>query len=233
LKGFPYRTALIVGAGPGISASLARALRATGVAVAVAARNVEKLQPLADELGIHALTVEAASPDSVARLFAAATERIGEIDVVAYNAGARLAGSLLELDPTAVERALAVNALGGFFVAQQAAARMVPRGQGAIFFTGATASIKGFANSAAFAMGKFALRGLAQSAARELGPKGIHVAHFIIDGAVRSPARAPPSDRPDSALEPEAIAQTYIDVLRQPRSAWSQEIELRPWVERF
>jgi NAD(P)-dependent dehydrogenase (short-subunit alcohol dehydrogenase family) len=230
---FPYRTALIVGAGPGISASLARALRAAGVEVAVAARNLAKLQSLAADAGLHIYAVDATQHDSVVRLFAAATERLGDIEVVAYNAGARLAGSLLELDASAVERALAANAMGGFLVAQQAAVRMVPRGHGAILFTGASASIKGFPNSAAFAMGKFALRGLAQSAARELGPKGIHVAHFIIDGAVRSPDRAAPSDRPDSTLDPAAIAQCYLDVLRQPRSAWSQEIDLRPWVERF
>jgi len=233
LSGFPYRTALIVGTGPGISTSLARRLRAAGVEVGVAARRLEKLRTLAADNGAHAFEVEATSAESVASLFSAATERLGDIDIVAYNAGARLPGSLLELDPRAVEKAIAVNASGGFLVAQQAARRMVPRGKGAILFTGATASVKGFANSAAFAMGKFALRGLAQSAARELGPKGIHVAHFIIDGAVRSPARPSPSDQPDSTLDPEAIAQTYMDVLRQPRSAWSLEIELRPWVERF
>jgi NAD(P)-dependent dehydrogenase (short-subunit alcohol dehydrogenase family) len=132
-----------------------------------------------------------------------------------------------------VQRALAVTAFGGFLVTQQAAKRMLPRGHGAILLTGATASVKGFAHSAAFAMGKFALRGLAQSAAREFGPKGIHVAHFIIDGAVRAAHREDPADRPDSTLDPEAIAQAYLDVLRQPRSAWSHEVELRPWVERF
>jgi len=231
--GFPYRSALIVGAGPGISASLARHLRAAGAEVCVASRNLEKLRPLALEIGAHAFSVEAASSESVASLFRAATERIGDIDVVAYNAGARVTGPLVQLEPSAVEKAIAVTAFGGFLVAQQAAMRMVPRGRGAILLTGATASVKGFANSAAFAMGKFALRGLAQSAGRELGPKGIHVAHFIIDGAVRSPARQAPSDQPDSTLDPDAIAQTYMDVLRQPRSAWSQEIELRPWVERF
>jgi NAD(P)-dependent dehydrogenase (short-subunit alcohol dehydrogenase family) len=128
---------------------------------------------------------------------------------------------------------LGVNAFGAFLVTQQAAKHMEPRGRGAILLTGATASIKGFANSSAFAMGKFALRGLAQSAARELGPKGIHVAHFIIDGGVRSAQRQQHSDQPDSMLDPDAIAQTYVDVLRQHRSAWSFEVEVRPWVERF
>jgi NAD(P)-dependent dehydrogenase (short-subunit alcohol dehydrogenase family) len=159
--------------------------------------------------------------------------RLGEPDVVIYNAGARVRGRLAELDPAAVEQALAVTAFGAFLVAQQAARCMEPRGRGAILLTGATAGIKGFAQSAAFAMGKFALRGLAQSAARELGPKGIHVAHFIIDGAVRSSQRTEPAEHPDSTLDPEAIAQTYVDVLCQPRSAWSLEVELRPWIERF
>ena len=233
MSALPYRTALIVGAGPGISASLARALRARGLEVAVAARDVVKLAALASETGVHALRVEASSPDSVAALFRSAAERLGDIDVVAYNASARLRGSLLELDPAAVQQALAVSAFGGFLVAQQAAARMVPRGRGAILFTGASASVKGFAQSAAFAMGKFALRGLAQSAARELGPRGIHVAHFIIDGAVRSASLSQLGDQPDSTLDPDAIAQSYLDVLGQPRSAWSMEVELRPWVERF
>jgi NAD(P)-dependent dehydrogenase (short-subunit alcohol dehydrogenase family) len=230
---FPYHTALIVGTGPGISASLARLLRSVGVEVAVASRNIEKLQSLAMEIGAHAFRVEATSAQSVADLFRGASGRIGEIDLVVYNAGTRTPGSLLALDASVVERAIAVTAFGGFLVAQQAAKLMVPRRHGAIVFTGATASIKGFANSAAFAMGKFALRGLAQSAARELQPLGIHVAHFIIDGAVRSSSRPPRDDQPDSTLDPDAIAQTYVDVLRQPRSAWSSEIELRPWVERF
>jgi NAD(P)-dependent dehydrogenase (short-subunit alcohol dehydrogenase family) len=142
-------------------------------------------------------------------------------------------GPIAELDPNAVQQALAVTAFGGFLVTQQAAKLMLPRGRGAILLTGATASVKGFARSAAFAMGKFALRGLAQSAARELGPRGIHVAHFIIDGAVRSAARPEAADKPDSTLDPDAIAASYIDLLRQPRSAWSQEVELRPWVEHF
>ncbi len=158
---------------------------------------------------------------------------MGEPEIVVYNAGLRVHGPLADLDPAVVERAILVSAFGGFLVAQQAARRMVPRGRGAILFTGASASVKGFALSAPFAMGKFALRGLAQSAARELGPKGIHVAHFVIDGGVRSSLRPDPPERPDSLLDPDAIAQTYVEVLRQPRSAWSLEVELRPWVERF
>jgi NAD(P)-dependent dehydrogenase (short-subunit alcohol dehydrogenase family) len=166
-------------------------------------------------------------------LFEVAEARLGSPDIVVYNASARAHGPLVELDPEAVRKAIAVSAYGGFLVTQQAARRMIPLGRGAILLTGATASIKGFAHSAAFAMGKFALRGLAQSAARELGPKGIHVAHFVIDGGVRSARRPDAAERPDSTLDPDGIAETYLAVLRQPRNAWSFEVELRPWVETF
>ncbi len=230
---FPYSTALIVGAGSGVSASLARLLAARGVKVALAARNIDKLAALAAETGAKTFATDAAQPGSVAALFEEVTEEIGEPDLVVYNASGRVRGPLTELDPNEVEQALAVGAFGGFLVSQQAAKRMVPRGRGAILFTGATASIKGFAQSAPFAMGKFALRGLAQSAARELGPKGIHVAHFIIDGAIRSKTRPESPDKPDAMLDPDAIAQSYVDVLLQHRSARSQEIELRPWTESF
>lgn len=227
---FPYRTALIVGTGPGISASLARQLTEAGVKVALAARNVEKLDALAAETGASTFTVDAADPAGVAALFEAVDAALGEPDVVIYNASQRARGPLAELDPAEVARALAVTAYGAFLVAQQAARRMLKHGRGAILLTGATAGVKGFALSSPFAMGKFALRGLAQSAARELGPKGIHVAHFVIDGGVRSAVRP---DANDSMLDPDAVAQTYLDVLRQPKSAWSMEVELRPWVETF
>ncbi len=233
MSAIPYRAALIVGAGTGISASLARALAAAGLGVGLAARNVEKLAPLAAATGAHLFAADAADADEVARLFAAAEAKLGTPDVVIYNASARAQGSLVELDPEAVRRAIAVTAFGGFLVAREAARRMVPRGSGAIFFTGATASVKGFSGSAAFAMGKFALRGLAESAARELGPKAIHVAHFVIDGAVRSARRPDPPERPDSTLDPDAIAGVYLATLAQPRSAWAFEVALRPWVESF
>jgi NAD(P)-dependent dehydrogenase (short-subunit alcohol dehydrogenase family) len=229
----PYRTALIVGAGPGISASLARGLAAAGLKVGVAARNVEKLAPLAAETGAQTFPVDASQPAAVARLFEDVDGRLGEPDIVVYNASARAHGPIAELDPEAVRKAVEISAFGGFLVVRQAARRMIPHGRGAILLTGASASVKGYAHSAAFAMGKFALRGLAQSVARELAPKGIHVAHFVIDGGVRSARRPDPADRPDSTLDPNAIAQTYLDILRQPRSAWSLEVELRPWVETF
>jgi NAD(P)-dependent dehydrogenase (short-subunit alcohol dehydrogenase family) len=233
MTGLPYRTALIVGAGPGISASLARALSGAGLKVGLAARGVEKLAPLAEEIGAQTFAMDASDPAAVAQLFEQADEAIGEPDIVVYNASARVRGRIADIDPEQVRRAIEISAFGGFLVVQQAARRMTPKGRGAILLTGATASVKGFPLSSAFAMGKFALRGLAQSAARELGPHGIHVAHFVIDGGVRSAVRPDPKDRPDSTLDPDGVAQSYLDVLRQPRSAWSLEVELRPWVETF
>jgi len=228
-----YETALIVGAGSGLSASLARLFAREGLRVALAARNAEKLAPLCAETGGRAFACNAIEPDQVARLFADVEAAVGAPDIVVYNASARARGPLAELVPAEVERAIMVSAFGGFLVAREAAARMVPKGHGAILFTGASASVKGYSLSAPFAMGKFALRGLAQSIARELAPQGIHVGHFVIDGAIRNPGRVEPPDRPDSMLDPDAIAASYLAVLRQPRSAWTWEIELRPWVERF
>jgi NAD(P)-dependent dehydrogenase (short-subunit alcohol dehydrogenase family) len=229
----PYSTALIVGAGPGISASVARALKSAGLEVALAARNAEKLAPLAAEIGAATFAADAADPDAVARLFDEAEAKIGTPDLVVYNPSARVRGRIVDIDALEVRRAMEISAFGGFLVVQQAARRMVPKQHGAILLTGATASVKGFALSSAFAMGKFALRGLAQSAARELGPQGIHVVHFVIDGGVRSAVRPDPVDSPDSTLDPDGVAESYLAALRQPRSAWSWEIELRPWVERF
>jgi NAD(P)-dependent dehydrogenase (short-subunit alcohol dehydrogenase family) len=230
------RTALIVGAGSGISAAFARALHRDGYRVALAARGPQKLAALARETGALALEVDAARAESVADLLAEIDRAFGRLDVVLYNASYRTRGPFLDLDPSEVAKSIAVSAFGGFLVAQQAARRMVEQGEGAIFFTGASASVKGYALSAPFAMGKFALRGLAQSMARELQPKGIHVAHFVIDGGVRNAERGRVESgdtAPDSFLDPVAIAETYMAVLKQPRSAWSLEVELRPWVEKF
>jgi NAD(P)-dependent dehydrogenase (short-subunit alcohol dehydrogenase family) len=228
-----FETALIVGAGRGLSASLARLFAGEGLRVALAARDAEKLAPLCAETSAKAFACDAVEPDQVARLFSAVEAAIGAPDVVVYNASARASGPVAELVPAEVERAIMVSAFGGFLVARGAARRMVPKGHGAILFTGASASVKGYPLSAPFAMGKFALRGLAQSMARELAPQGIHIAHFVIDGGIRNPGRVEPADRPDSMLDPDAIAAAYLSVLRQPRSAWTWEIELRPWVERF
>ena len=228
-----HETALIVGAGSGLSASLARLFSREGMRVALASRDPASLAALAKETQAQAFACDAVRADDVARLFADVEGKIGAPDVVVYNASGRTRGPLVELNPADVERAIAVSAFGGFLVAQEAARRMLRQGKGAILFTGASASVKGYAQSAPFAMGKFALRGLAQSMARELSPQGIHVAHFVIDGAIRNPGRTEPSDKPDSMLDPDAIAETYLHVLRQPRSAWTWEVELRPWVEKF
>src|ERR1700726_49541 len=228
-----YKTALIVGAGEGLSASLARVFAREGIRVALAARKTEKLGALCSETGARAFACNAADPDDVERLFGLVEREIAVPDLVVYNASGRARGAFVDLVPAEVANAITVSAYGGFLVAQQAAKRMLPNKHGAILFTGASASVKGYAQSAPFAMGKFALRGLAQSIARELSPQGIHIAHFVIDGGIRSAARTETADRPDSMLDPDAIAFSYWSVLRQPRSAWTWEVELRPWVEKF
>jgi NAD(P)-dependent dehydrogenase (short-subunit alcohol dehydrogenase family) len=228
-----YKTALIVGAGEGLSASLARLFAREGIRVALAARQTAKLGALCSETGAHAFACNATDPDEVERLFGLVEREISGPDVVVYNASARARGPFVDLVPAEVAQAITVGAFGGFLVAQQAAKRMLPNKHGAILFTGASASIKGYPQSAPFAMAKFALRGLAQSMARELSPQGIHVAHFVIDGGIRSAARLEPADRPDSMLDPDAIALSYWNVLQQPRNAWTWELEMRPWVEKF
>jgi NAD(P)-dependent dehydrogenase (short-subunit alcohol dehydrogenase family) len=228
-----YETALIVGAGEGISASLARLLSKKGLKVALAARNTAKLDALCAETSAKAYACDATQANDVAKLFETVERDIGKPDVVVYNASARARGPFIDLEPDDVAQSIAISAFGGFLVAQQALKRMLPNQHGAILLTGASASIKGFARSAPFAMGKFALRGMAQSLAREFAPQGIHIAHFIIDGGIRSSVRTEPADRPDSMLDPDAIAENYWNVLQQPRSAWSSELEIRPWVEKF
>lgn len=225
--------ALIVGAGSGLSAAIARLFAAEGMRVALAARDTRKLAALCTETGARAFVCDATKAGDVARLFETVDREIGTPDAVVYNPSARARGALIDLEPSDVERALAVGAFGAFLVAREAARRMLARGHGAILFTGASASVKGYPRSAPFAMAKFALRGLAQSMARELAPQGIHVAHVVIDGAIRNPGRPEPPDKPDSMLDPAAIAQTYLQLLRQSRSAWTWEIELRPWIETF
>jgi NAD(P)-dependent dehydrogenase (short-subunit alcohol dehydrogenase family) len=228
-----YKTALIVGVGGGLSASVARAFAKAGIKVALAARRSGDLAALAKDVGGKAFACDATKLADVTKLFGDVEAALGEPDVVVYNASYRTRGPFVDLNPPEVEKSLIVSAFAGFLVAQQAAKRMLAHKHGAILFTGASASVKGYAQSAPFAMGKFALRGLAQSMARELSPQGIHVAHIVIDGGIRSADRAEPADKPDSMLDPDAIAQTYLDLLRQQRSAWAWEIELRPWLERF
>jgi NAD(P)-dependent dehydrogenase (short-subunit alcohol dehydrogenase family) len=225
--------AVIVGAGKGLSASLARACAQRGMRVALAARNTDKLAALVAETGGKAYGCDAAQPAAVQALFRAVDAELGPPTLVVYNAGARARGPLVDVDPESVAKALAVGAFGGFLVAQEAARRMLPLGRGSILFTGASASVKGYAQSAPFAMAKFALRGLAQSIARELAPNGIHVAHFVIDGGIRQPGETRAERGPDGFLDPDAIARTYLQVHDQPRSAWTWEVELRPWTETF
>jgi len=228
-----YRRALIVGTGAGLSASLARLFAKAGMQVAMAARRADNIAALAKETGGKAFACDATDRGQVTKLFADAEAAGGAPDVVVYNASYRTRGPFVELDPVEVERALMVTTYGGFLVAQEAAKRMVPHKHGTIMLTGASAGVKGYPQSAPFAMGKFALRGMAQSMARELQPQGIHVVHVVVDGGILSPRRHNPPDKADSMLDPDAIAQSYLDLLRQHRSAWAWEIELRPWVERF
>jgi NAD(P)-dependent dehydrogenase (short-subunit alcohol dehydrogenase family) len=226
-------TALIVGAGSGLSASLARLFAKEGMSVALAARDTGKLSDLCKETGASAFACDAGDADQVAKLFADLEAGPGAPEIVVYNPSARVRGPLIELDPAEVERALRITAYGAFLVAQQAAKRMLTAGQGTILLTGASAGVKGYPQSAPFAMGKFALRGLAQSMARELHPQNVHVGHVVIDGGIRNPGREEPADKPDSMLDPDAIAREYLNLHQQDRSAWAWEIELRPWVERF
>ena len=229
------RTALIVGVGDGLSACLARLLHKEGYSLILAARNREKLSALAEETGATTVSCDASEPESVRELFDIVPS---PLRVVIYNPSARQRGPLIELDPVAAKHAIEVTAYGAFLVGQEAARAMLAQTEeagvrGTILFTGASAGVKGFPNSAPFAMGKFAQRGLAQSMARELHPQGIHVGWINIDGAIRNPGRTEPADRPDSMLDPDAIARTYLDLIKQDRSAWSNEITVRPWVETF
>ncbi|HXP29824.1 MAG TPA: SDR family NAD(P)-dependent oxidoreductase [Stellaceae bacterium] len=225
---------LIVGAGAGLSAALARRFATEGMRVALAARRPERLEGLLAETGARAFRCDASRRDEVEALFAAFAAQLGPPDVVVYNPSYRARGAIGELDCDEVLKGLLVTCYGGFLVAQQAARAMLARGHGSMLFTGASASIKGYARSSSFAMGKFGLRGLAQSLARELAPQNIHVAHFVIDGGIRQPNDPRASARgEDGLLEPDAIADTYLRIHRQHRSAWTWEVELRPWVEPF
>jgi NAD(P)-dependent dehydrogenase (short-subunit alcohol dehydrogenase family) len=228
-----FNTALIVGAGSGLSAALARTLHAEGIKVALAARSIDDLAELAKEIGAVTASCDASKPADVEKLFADLDAGFGAPEIVIYNPSYRARGPLVELDPAEVEKSIMVSAFGGFLVAQQAVKRMLPKKRGCVVFTGASASVKGYALSAPFAMGKFALRGLAQSLARELHPQGIHIAHIVIDGGIKSARRPEPPGKTASLLNPSSIAASYLHVIHQPHSAWSWEVELRPWVETF
>ena len=223
------KTALIIGAGKGISGSFAKELASEGYKVCLASRSLKNIDSIASDIGGYAVEVDVSSEESIRNLFKKFQKMLGVPDVVLYNPSKRLKGGICDLDISATREAIDVTAFGALVAAQEASKRMIPVGKGAIFFTGATASIKGFAHSSVFAMGKFALRGLSQSLYRELSPLGIHVAHFIIDGVVKKSDLVENSDDFTSA----AIAKTFIAVLKQPKQAWSLEIELRPSSEKF
>lgn len=224
--------AVVVGGGPGLSASLVRLFTREGMKAAIAARNPDKLEGLSESTGCRAYRCDAAVPEDVNDLFARVSQDLGDPSVVVYNASGRVRGPLVELDAGAVRDAIMVTCYGGFLVGQAAAASMLRTGGGTILFTGASASVKGYANSASFAMGKFGLSGLTQSMARELQPQNIHVAQIVIDGGIDSPKRDPGRGA-DTWLSPDSIAETYLQLHRQHRSAWASHIELRPWVEKF
>ena len=227
------QSVLIVGAGSGLSASLARRCHAAGMKVALAARDGEKARAVVQETGASLHRCDASSIEDVAALFAALDAGTGTPDLVVYNPSARLRGPITELDPEATRAAIETTCFGAFLVAQQAARRMLARGSGSILFTGASAGVKGFANSSVFAMGKFGLRGLAQSLARELHPQNIHIGHFVIDGGIASDRPDRQDDDGDRMLDPDAIAEAYLQFHNQHRSAWAWEVELRPWAETF
>jgi len=230
------KVAVIVGAGSGLSAALARRFAEEGFRIALAARDIEKLAGLAAKTGARTYRCDAAQAADVDRLFADVAADLGTPEVAIFNASRRARGPIQDLDPEEVKAAILTTAFGGFLVGRAAAKLMIPAGQGTIFFTGASAGVKGFPQSAAFAMGKFGLRGLAQSMARELQPQNIHVVHVVVDGGIVNPDRAGRlgNERgPDGFLDPDAIADTYYHLHTQHRSAWSWEIEVRPWIEKF
>ncbi len=227
--------ALIVGAGEGLSASLARLCADQGMDVAVASRNPDKLKDLCTDTCASAYACDVIDEDSVDAMYDAVVAEKGVPDLVVYNPSARARGPITELDRVAVRNAVLITCYGGFVVAQKAAELMLNRGSGTILFTGASASVKGYPNSSSFAIGKFGLRGLAQSMARELHPQNIHIGHFVIDGGIekKSGDERAAARGDDGMLDPDAIAESYLQFHRQHRSAWAWELELRPWVEKF
>ena len=225
---------LIVGSGPGLSASLARLFAREGYKVFLAARDIEKLQDLAMETKSSLIKCDASDPSQVSKMYEELDLALEPLEIVIYNPSARVRGPIQDLDPVETSKALDITCYGAFLVAQQAASRMLVNGRGSIFFTGASAGVKGFANSTVFAMGKFGLRGLAQALARELHPKNIHIGHFVIDGGIKSELRPErKDDGKDGMLDPGAIAKCYLEFHRQHRSCWAWEMELRPWMEKF
>ena len=218
---------LIVGAGTGLSASIARLCSSEGMEVALAARNIDKLVSLKKEINAKTFKCDASDINEVSSLFRELDQSFGIPNLVIYNPSSRIRGAIGDLDPKETQEAINITCFGGFLVAQEASKRMLKNKKGSIFFTGASASIKGFANSSVFAMGKFGLRGLAQSLARELHPQNIHIGHFIIDGGIGK------SSTGYKLINPDSIANTYLEVHKQDSSAWTWEVELRTNKEIF
>lgn len=227
--------AVVLGAGPGLGAALARRFASAGLAVAVARRQTAALTALAGEIGGRAYACDATDAASVESLFESVERDLGPPDLGIFNAGAYRPGGILEIDPADFEQCWRVGCLGGLHFGQAAARRMVPRGAGTILFTGATAALRGSAGFVNLSVPKFGLRALAQSMARELGPQGVHVAHVVIDGQIAGerPGYRAAERGADAVLAPDAIAEAYYQLYRQPRSAWTQELDLRPCLEKF
>ncbi|CAF3439668.1 unnamed protein product [Rotaria sp. Silwood1] len=233
--------AVVIGVGPGLGAALAKRFATGGYSIGLIARKESSLQPVQKELeqqGHTALSVTADAGDisSVKNAFNTIRAKFGkDPEVLLYNASGFLYKSLLDLKPEALQEALNIGVVGGLVASQEVLPSMIKNGKGTILFTGATASLRGSAEFAGFAAAKFALRALAQSMAREFGPKGIHVAHIIIDGLINTPSQvqSQPNKDIESFLNSDSIAETYWQLHIQPRSTWTQELDLRPSVEPF
>ncbi len=231
-------TAIVFGVGPGLGLALARRFVTENMQVGAVARDEAKLNSMIGSGGCDGVLPYAAdvsNSEDVLRVFESVDRDLGEPDIVVFNAGAYQKDNVVDIDPADFERCWRIGCLGGLLVGQAAARRMVKRGRGTIIFTGATAALRGSAGFANLAVPKFGLRALSQSMARELGPQGVHVSFVIIDGQIESERyRHLIEERgEDSLLAPDAIAELYLQLHRQPRSAWSHEIDVRPWSEKF
>jgi NAD(P)-dependent dehydrogenase (short-subunit alcohol dehydrogenase family) len=231
---------VVAGVGPGLGGALAERFARGGHAVALLSRSEKSRQAVADAIAkiggsVHGFNCDVTDAASTALAFEQIRDRLGDPSVLLYNAGSFATGGLLEMDPEHFEKAWQVNCQGGFLTAREVLPGMVKNRAGTILFTGATAALRGGAGFAGLAVGKFGLRALAQSMAREFGPQGIHVGHVVIDGGIGTPRtreRFPDKD-PDMFLSPEAIAEQYWNLYRQPRTTWTQELDLRPYGEKF
>ena len=228
LRIMTQKAVLIVGAGSGLSASLARAFSSKGMKVVLAARNIDKLASLKKEIDALVFKCDSTENKSVQNLFLQTDSIIGTPEIVIYNPSLRIVKPFIEYDPDEMLQSIKVNSYGAFLVAHESVKRMLKIGKGNIFFTGSSASVKGFAKSASFAMGKFGLRGLAQSLARELHPQNIHIGHFVIDGGIGKEQVGN-----YQMIHPDEIAKQYLNFYLQNKKAWSWEIEIRTNTEKF